>query len=56
MLEKIEKLYKLLESVNGPLCMSLTLRKIKLYQLKAHREKLVEAILLLDEISQDLSK
>ena len=55
MLEKIEHLYKVVESVAGPLCMALTLRKIKLHQLKACREKLVEAIIILDEISLELS-
>lgn len=55
MLEKIEKLYKIVENVAGPLCLALTLRKIKLHQLKACREKLVEAIILLDEISTNLS-
>ena len=54
--EKLDKFYKTIESVAGPLCMALTLKKIKYHQLKEFREKLVQAIVQLDEILSLLNK
>lgn len=49
--EKLESVYKLVESTAGALCMILTVhKKIKAHKIKEFRENLIQAVIILDEI------
>lgn len=54
--EKLDQAHKLVSQAGTPLCWALTLHKIKPSQLKLAHSKLLEALLLVEEILKQIQK